>query len=202
MHLRMGMRVGKLSATSRLPAYRTTWQLFPRTVPKLLLFLPSIVNMLPIFPGEGAFSLPNPRPTQHFRSPLPRPHMSPPPRLPRAQALHPRCRLHSPQTPSPGPWRPHPRLAPVLSLHAASLLGLCAAISGFFGPISPQIPRKRSTQNSDRWRAASGGRKGNETPATGGRVRVRCRQVSVDKRKAKTRGCVLRYRAKQSPNPA
>ena len=151
MHLRMGMGVGKLSATSRFPACRTTWQLFPRTVPKLLLFLPSIVNMLPIFPVEGAFSLPNPRPTQHFRSPLPRPHMSPPCASTRLHAHRPLAPASALSTHTCSPY-----LAPVLSLHVSSLLGLCAAISDFFGPISPQIPRKRSTQNGDGDRRRAG----------------------------------------------
>ena len=205
MHLRMGMRVGKLSATSRLPACRTTWQLFPRTVPKLLLFLPSIVNMLPIFPGEGTFSPANLRPTQHFRSPLPRPHMSPPPRLPRAQALHPRCRLHSPQTPSPG------RLHAPRTLAPASAPSTCAsptrrpslvcvlrylAFSALFHPKFPENAAHRTAT------ATGGGREENETPATGERMRVRCRQVSVDKHKTKTRGCVLQYRAKQGSGRA
>ena len=78
-----------MSATSRLPTCRTTWQLFPWTVPKLLLFLPSIVNVLPISPGEGVFSPVTPRPIQHFYSPSPKPCVP---------LLHASTRLHTPRT--------------------------------------------------------------------------------------------------------
>ena len=88
-----------MSATSRLPACHTTWQLFLRTVPKLLLFLPSIVNMLPIFPGESVF----------LRLPLT------PYSIPAAPLPDPMCRFYALPRASthPEPWRPHPRLAPV-----------------------------------------------------------------------------------------
>lgn len=88
-----------MSATSRLPACHTTWQLFLRTVPKLLLFLPSIVNMLPIFPGESVF----------LRLALT------PYSIPAAPLPDPMCRFHALPRASthPEPWRPHPRLAPV-----------------------------------------------------------------------------------------
>ena len=185
----------KLSATSRMPACHTTWQLFPRTVPKLLLFLPPIVNLLPIFPGKNAFPQANPRPAQHFRSPAPgpicrRPALpltpGPEPHVPPPLAPNPEPRT-PPLAPDPGA---HIRAQHLCFPHAASLLGLCAAISDFFGPISPQIPRKRSTQDGD-------GRGDHETPVIG--EVVRCRQVGVDKHKAKNCVCVLRYRRKPGP---
>lgn len=153
-----------MSATSRLPACHTTWQLFLRTVPKLLLFLPSIVNMLPIYPGEDVFSPANPHPIQHSRSPSPRPYVP----LPHAST-----RLHTPRTLAPAS-------APstCASIHAASLLGLCAAILGETGLGAGLKTRKRSTQIGD-----GGGQGKNETSATGEGVRMRCRQVSVDKHK-------------------
>ena len=173
-----------MSATSRMPACHTTWQLFPRTVPKLLLFLPSIVNLLPIFPGKNAFPQANPRPAQHFRSPAPGPTCRRP-----ALPLTPGPEPHVPPPLAPDPGA-HIRAQHLCFPHAASLLGLCAAISDFFGPISPQIPRKRSTQDGD-------GRGDHETPVIG--EVVRCRQVGVDKHKAKNCVCVLRYRRKPGP---
>ena len=155
-----------MSATSRLPACHTTWQLFLRTVPKLLLFLPSIVNMLPIFPGESAFSQASSHPIQHSRSPSPRPYVP----LPRAST-----RLHTPRT-----LAPTSAPSTCASIHAASLLGLCAAILGETGLGAGLKTRKRSTQIGE-----GGGRRENETPATGEGVRMRCRQVSVDKHKAR-----------------
>ena len=190
-----------MSATSRLPACHTTWQLFLRTVPKLLLFLPPIVNMLPIFPGESVFLRLALTPYSIPAAPLPDP-------MCRFYAL-PRASTH------PEPWRPHPRLAPVPpstrrpflvcvlrylafsalfhpefpenaaqylpdDLGADAKLCLCAAILGETGLGAGLKTRKRSTQIGE-----GGGQGKNETPVTGEGVRMRCRQVSVDKHKAR-----------------
>ena len=115
----------------------------------------------------------------------------------------------------PEPWRPHPRLAPVppstqrpflvcvlrylafsalfhpeFPENAAQYLPddlgadakphLCAAISNKTGLGAGLKTRKRSTQIGE-----GGGQGKNETSATGEGVRMRCRQVSVDKHKAR-----------------
>ena len=163
MHLRMGMRVGKLSATSRLPAYCTTWQLFLRTVPKLLLFLPSIVNMLPISPDENAFPQASPRPTQHFCSTLSRPHMSLPPGFhtprpctPGAASTRPKPRAPDAST-RPGPWHPHPRLAPVLPPRGVPPWPVCCDIWLFRPYFTPNSPKTQHTER--RRRQTAGGKR-------------------------------------------
>ena len=114
-----------MSATSRLPACHTTWQLFLRTVPKLLLFLPSIVNMLPISPGEDVFlrltltpystsAVPSPGPICRCLQASTRP--GPAPQVPPPLAPNPK-----PQTPSPG------RLHAPRTLAPASAPSTCAS---------------------------------------------------------------------------
>lgn len=192
-----------MSATSRLPACHTTWQLFLRTVPKLLLFLPSIVNMLPIFPGESAFLRLTLTPYSIPAAPLPDP-------MCRFHAL-PRASTH------PEPWRPHPRLAPVPPSTQHPFLVCVLRYLAFSALFHPEFPEnaaqylpdnpgqtqnptcvlrywmKQGTKPAEKPEnaahrtatATGGGRRENETPATGEGVRMRCRQVSVDKHKAR-----------------